>query len=365
MTSVTEGVPLTACWPLCREGPLPKTILGPEYLEKVFFRVGPIEWRCAATDVRKALKALVKRVAPKNRRALPIQGEMAERDRVLVANVCDDPRIRESIRDLVIVTEEGFSNFGRFRKRDRIFKVGRNLPDLLWLGYVNDPACEPFVEWTKQVAVDRLDLGGGYYLTSDVVATALSEGNPPVFSVDSLDFARVLILFAGLLPPGEDLQLLTTGSRLGCIPLYHLLEIAPATQSRPDQDPFAIPADDDVKTSEIPALAAAKGPRLERVRAAALEHTGIVRVSADIERMASNLLELEEKQREAERLAIGAFNVGIGAVLSASETEYQEALALLENARKGKLAVANTRRECVQQAEELTTPPRIPTHLQS
>src|SRR6516165_1085610 len=73
MTSVTEGVPLTACWPLCREGPLPKTILGPEYLEKVFFRVGPIEWRCAATDVRKALKALVKRVAPKNRRALPIQ----------------------------------------------------------------------------------------------------------------------------------------------------------------------------------------------------------------------------------------------------------------------------------------------------
>src|SRR5262249_45287638 len=105
-TSSNDVVPLTACWPLSREGPMPKTLLGPEYLEKVFSRIAPVAGKCSAPAVRKPLNRLLKHAGRKTNRAMPIESDTAERDRMLATAVCADPRMRERIRDLEIGVEE-------------------------------------------------------------------------------------------------------------------------------------------------------------------------------------------------------------------------------------------------------------------
>src|SRR4029077_16525395 len=120
---------------------------------------------------------------------------------------------------------------------------------------------------------------GDYYLTANVVETALSSDNLPPFPVDSVDFARALILFAGLLRPNEDFQLLETASRLGCTPLRRLLEIGPDTAPTPNQDDAGVTGG---KGSAREALAKVPvRPRLEHPEPAALNGSWIVKVSAN------------------------------------------------------------------------------------
>jgi hypothetical protein len=61
--SSAEPLPLTACWPLSRDGPLPEAVIGRDFLEKVFFRSIPQRFDCPTSAVRQALKALLKRTA--------------------------------------------------------------------------------------------------------------------------------------------------------------------------------------------------------------------------------------------------------------------------------------------------------------
>jgi hypothetical protein len=332
---------------------MPKTLLGPEYLEKVFFRIGPVAWKCSATAVRKALKGLLKRAARKTNRAMPLDSDVSERDRALATAVCDDPRMRERIRDLKISVQEGVSRFGRLETRHRVLRINKALPDLLWLGYVEDPACEQFVEWTKDIGVSEPDLGDGdYHLTANVVETALSSDNSPPFSVDSVEFARALILFAGLLRPNEDFQLLKTASRLGCTPLRRLLEIGPDTAPTPNwEDAGAIGSKGGARDARAPVPVR---PRLEYPEPAGLNCNWNIEVSANIEQMAVSLLAAEGRRHEADRLASEAFIPGIDAVLGASDADYQRALGLLDAARRERLAAVDARGECAKKADELS-----------
>ena len=287
-----ETMPLTACWPLSKEGPLPKGLLGPEYLEKVFFRSGPIEWQCSASAVRKWLKALRRGAIEESNRSLHFQSAGAERDRDLAVYVCDNPRTRERIRDFPIEIEEGYSRFGRQRLRSR--KVHHSsLSNLLWLGFRHDPSYNAIVEWTELIGISRPDIGDGdYYLTAEVIESALSNGSPHDFLIDTVEFARALILFAGLLPHDEAFELLLTASRLGCSPLEQLLFMGTDPMPKPNQaDPVWT---NDNSREQTQSVSLVLPPRLESTNQGAIDIATVVRASAEIDRMANNLIEAEK-----------------------------------------------------------------------
>src|SRR5207244_4061189 len=109
-------------------------------LENVFFRIGPGAWDCPASAIRKGLKLLLKKAASGSRRELPIGEDMVKRDRALVAAICNNPRVRERIRQLEFGIEEAANRFGQRRGVwVRIVRPDRPLPKLLWMGYARDP----------------------------------------------------------------------------------------------------------------------------------------------------------------------------------------------------------------------------------
>src|SRR5450830_1246787 len=108
LQSPSDVVPLSGFWPLSRELSLPKTLIGPDYLEEVFFRVLPLRFNCSATAVRKALKLFLKRTAREAYRTLSSDSSISDRDRELATLACNEPRARERIRELEITVEVGF-----------------------------------------------------------------------------------------------------------------------------------------------------------------------------------------------------------------------------------------------------------------
>jgi hypothetical protein len=113
LQSPNDVVPLSGCWPLARELSLPKTLIGPDYLEEVFFRALPARFNCSAAAIRKALKLFLKRTVREAYRTLPSGSGISDRDRELATLACNEPRARERIRELEITVEAEFSRFGR------------------------------------------------------------------------------------------------------------------------------------------------------------------------------------------------------------------------------------------------------------
>jgi hypothetical protein len=346
----TEFLPLTARWPLSREGPLPETLIGSDYLEKVFFRALPQEFECPTSAVRKALKVLLKRTAREAHRRLPVKGDLLERDRALAVAACTEPRARERIRELEIAVPVTYSRFGRQRTGYRDRTVDKPLPKLLWLGYSTDPDYESFVDWAKRVGIERPDIGEGFFLTARVLETAFLTAPPPL-PVDSVEFARALILFGGLLPAAEALDLFSTASRVGCTPLRALIEFGTELEpeSRNGMAGTAMP------TPEVTEVAAPNPrPRFVRPDPTTLGPSLIIQVVSDVERMAAQLISSEEQWREAERHAKEAFEPGIGTVVARPEADFQKTVALLEAARKARRTALDNGRSCQQRCDDLT-----------
>ncbi len=350
-TEHAEFVPLTACWPLNREGPLPSTLIDPEFLEKVFFRIGPTVWNCPAQSIRRALKLLLKKVARDLQRKLP--PDQAERDRVMAMVVCNEPRTRERLHELEISVEERVSRLGRVGVRVGVLGVNKSLPELLWLGYCEDPAFEPLVRWIEHIGIERADLGRGNFITGPVLEDAVLSGTAPPLPMHSLDVARALYAFGALLPEVEALQLFTTASRLGCIPFQHLL-LAVDKHASPHDTTEAAETADDLTASQALAPASTL-PRLKHPDLGNVSPIPELMVSSAVSQVISTFIDQDQERQKIEQHTAEAFQEGIHAVLKLSDSDFQAAINLLAAGHQASLAAADASHTCVRMADELTS----------
>jgi hypothetical protein len=353
LQSPSDVVPLSSCWPLSRELSLPKTLIGPDYLEEVFFRVLPAQFNCSATAIRKALKLFLKRAAREAYDTLPSGSGISDRDRELAALACNDPRARERIREIEITVEVGFSRFGRQRIGYRDKTVDLPLPKLLWLGYAKNPAYNEFVDWTKRIGVQRPDISiDGYYITSQALERALTNESSLPLAIGSVEFARALILFGALLPPAEALDLFITASRFGCNPLRVLLEVG--SEAKPDLSTTGVTPTSSAALQLEKISAIESPPRLGRREDITLDAEPSIAASPDVEQLVSQLIESDRLSREAESRASELFKTGVKPLVDASEHDFTKNISLLEAVRTARHIAQECRRICHEKSKELT-----------
>jgi hypothetical protein len=232
----SDGASQREPWPLVENGKLPGSLLGPQYLEQIFLRAGPVRWKCSAQAVRRAFKALAKRHSVATS-SLNFGVELSERDRALVQAVCDNEKSRNKFSTLEIIAAKRDVS-GRGGKWTHIPTVDSFAETVWYIGYhrSSEESLRELAEWTLRVGTSRVDIGPGKYLEAEGLRRALAAGDCPV-EIDTVDFARVIVLFAARLPLSERRGLLSAAIDGGCAELSSLL-ISPPTEDHPIEEPL-------------------------------------------------------------------------------------------------------------------------------
>jgi hypothetical protein len=198
------------------------------------------------------------------------------RDAGLAMGVCDHPKARARVNKLEITTEETISNRGR-----RFIDL--SLPELLWLPYKQEPELGAVYEWVKSISVERADLSKGYFLTADALRRACRDDEARRANLDTIDVARAVVIFAGLLPERERLALFESAVEAGIGPIAKEFEDKSGTTSRfPNGLPGAPPGAGDesaVATAHDPDELA-RGGRKRQKTTSGSAHGSIVRPSS-------------------------------------------------------------------------------------
>jgi hypothetical protein len=143
-----------------------------------------------------------------------------ERDDSLSFQFASLPAGREALRDIEIYVDD---IWGNRRKGQWVCRIGQALPEILWTRYLASSQYADLVEWVTSKAIARPDLGDpdAFFLTSASLDAALREGPPPV-ALDDPELARVILLFAALLPFDEAVDLIEVADRHGIASLGRL-----------------------------------------------------------------------------------------------------------------------------------------------
>lgn len=231
-------------WPLEPDGPLPPSLFPDPYLEGIFFQAGPEQWGCTPAVIRRALKSLVKKPVGSSGQQPWNKLKDPNRDRALVSYICNNSRTRSLIKRIELIRES---------TNGRSVKSLTGFTETVWHnGYTRSPDEELVIlsKWAMSTA--KRKAGGNeeaFYLTADIIDAALPtyKGNVPV---DSIEFARMLVLFSSLLDTQESLDLLRSGLSHGCTYIQPLLPT----------NAIFVPTHDDHEVSELHSILPGPNP---------------------------------------------------------------------------------------------------------
>ncbi|MFF0923242.1 hypothetical protein ACFYE8_26500 [Rhizobium leguminosarum] len=200
------------CWPLNPSGPLPFLLAERQHLEAAFFKGFPTLRKISSSSVRRALKHTAKRLGIASGRLTSSLDQHA-RDEALAFKFASLPIGRDALPNVEVHVEGIRRNS---RNGPLIWKFERKLPEILWSRFMTDPQYVELVHWTEAIGVSRPDLGHpkDLYITAQCLEKAFSDNAAPL-ALDDPEFARTILIFAGLLPPGEAAALVETAGRLG------------------------------------------------------------------------------------------------------------------------------------------------------
>lgn len=327
---------LGQCWPIRSDGPVPAYLLPTDLLKTVFLERFPLRVNCTSSAVRRGLRNHLKRTAPLAWRS--VVNASSDRDRLLVSAIANSPSSRARMTELTINRERDAMIYGRSVTQVRVVEPLTPFAQLVWAElYLNDEL-QAFADWCYHAGKPRDDLiKGGRFLDSYLLCEAVSKGDCPV-AVDSLDFARSILLFAGLLPAGEARTLMETAAELGC------------TWLEDKQTALTVI---DEPTTRKSGLAEVGTPvavtTLERPRLRPIEATipPFGAVPKEMVEAIAALNAAELKATEKRKDAVVAFAGGIEALLLAPDDEWNAAFDEVSNARsaiaEAELAVNNGR----------------------
>jgi hypothetical protein len=226
------------------------------------------------------------------------------------------------------------------------------LPNLLWLGYVNDPAYADFVSWTRRTGIDRPDIGSGYYLTAAALEHGFSK-DPPLIEGDDLGFARAILLFAALLPIDEAILLLQTAARLGCSLIAIGLDgheetfvtAAPSTAAVEFETNVSV--SDRIEDTYLP-------PKLARVGLGSIPESGPISLPSVIDERIRQLTQANEAGSRANTAAANRLNTSFDQFLALSTNQFDELIKDLKLAWNYRASWINLVKSVHRESEELT-----------
>jgi hypothetical protein len=200
-------------WPIDRSGPLPTALDDAAWIGEAFFRHHPSMIKRPASAVRRALKQAAKRLALSSQ-SLDGSIDQAGRDAALAYMFAASPVGRNEVGRVELHVEPGRAARRSGRARDE--RLARNFAEVLWARYATDPAFKPMEQWIVRHSVPRLDLGpkDAFYLTAATLRRAVAT-EPAPLPLDDLDIARIVLIFAGILPVEEAADLIEAAAELG------------------------------------------------------------------------------------------------------------------------------------------------------
>lgn len=236
-------------WPLSRSGPLPKTLFGADYLERVLLTAGPVYWKCSRRVVRRALRSLARRHGV----TLPsFTGDDQTEDVGdcrLVEAVCNEPKTRDRFKSLEAL--QGGPHSARDPHTGRPLK--RPFQAVIWLvDFWGSAESERkhLARWLYSQG-DIIEDREGRHLSSNNIERILRSDKLPV-ALESIDLARAIWLFAAYGTEAEAQGLLSRAAELGCTPIAASISKISSFSELQEQGPLA----------EVPSSLPATPPKL-------------------------------------------------------------------------------------------------------
>ncbi|WLB53903.1 AAA family ATPase [Bradyrhizobium japonicum] len=213
---------------------------------------------------------------------------------------------------------------------------------LLWEEIQAEPNNHELVDAILTIAVSRTDLGSGKFIT----AQCLKDGSAgfSAENVQSIVFARSIILFGALLPPSEMVELLAMAAELGC---KHLDATKPPLTALTTSSG---PCDQVHKAIEI-----VEPPRLEVITGAAVaiappvEHAP----SPKIRKLVEDLRARTSRYSSTVEEARAVFPTSFEDITSLSAAEFKSWVARARDGQTQYLAMMSISSECSRVAAEL------------
>lgn len=187
-------------WPINQKGELDEEIFDHQFIADVFYKLIPKTRKCLATSVKKGLESQYKKVKLKRNKF--------NKDLDIAVLFCSKFPARKTVGNVRIhgIASNNFSNNQKIIK-----KIDRNLPQLFWLYYDHDDL-HGLKEWAVSISDNKKQ---PFFVTSKTLEENFKKSPCPI-DFNSLDVARVLFIFAALLPTQrERLDLLQKAVLLG------------------------------------------------------------------------------------------------------------------------------------------------------
>lgn len=163
------------------------------------------------TDIRHLLKGLIKREAPALWENYPDEDD--ERSGWIVDAVCNTSALRRHLPNIKFHKQKWRQKGVLKREPDR-----NDVAHLLWRAYRKERSLESLIARLEKSLVQHPALPKGDYLTSGVISSPefikSLEGD-----LNTVEFARLVVIFASLLPREEQCELLATAYSVGCVVL--------------------------------------------------------------------------------------------------------------------------------------------------
>ncbi|RYG89383.1 MAG: ATP-binding protein [Alphaproteobacteria bacterium] len=315
--------PLGQCWPFCPDGPIPADLLPIDLLRMVFLERFPLRVNCTSSAVRKGLRNHLKRTAPQAWRS--VVNASSDRDRLLISAIANSPSSRARLTELTINRERDAMIYGRSVTEMGLVEPRKPFAQLVWAELFLNDELQGFADWCYEAGKPRDDLiKGGRFLDPHSLRDAVARGDCPV-ALDSLDFARAILLFAGLLTAGEARELIGAAAELGCTLLEDKQTAEPVVV-----DERSIGKQHQAKVDNPVAVAVVEAPRLRPVEDTTWTSGA---VSKEIGEAIAAMIAAEDKAIKWREDAVTAFREGIEALLLAPDEQWNAAFDQASGAR--------------------------------
>ncbi|UVL45057.1 ATP-binding protein [Pseudomonas moraviensis] len=208
-------------WPFRIDGQLPDEIFSSEHLDHVAFTLWPLAFKCPLVTIRGGLRTLIKKYAPQVLKKQ--ESNQSDSPRSLINLFASTGQCRIRSKELSFIIEEPATRFGRHRARSKFYEPKRSFGELLGQAYCYDPEVKLLFNWFQKTALPRKKGELERYLTGDLLLSGFSENGCP-FSANSVEFARMVLIYASVLTsPEEQVDLVKAAMSLGCMYLNKLL----------------------------------------------------------------------------------------------------------------------------------------------
>ncbi|WP_124434787.1 ATP-binding protein [Pseudomonas sp. R11-23-07] len=217
-----DSHPYVGIWPFSADGFFPSDIFPPQHLYDVVFKLWPAYFNCPAATVRRAIRAHLKRYAPQALKTT--HRDTIQRDTAMANAFATLYSSRIRAKELTF-HRESLGRFGRVSKKNSVLEPGSTFGELIGHSYHEDSELNPLFRWFLDCAQPRHELERERYLTGELLSEGFKK-TPCPKPVDSIEFARLVLVYASLSKSfDEQVLLVETAQLLGCTHLNGLARV--------------------------------------------------------------------------------------------------------------------------------------------